>query len=176
MAFRESPAEDQPEDLALAKKVKRDNKTREAIIALEHKGRLTPEQVLAAAEDPASPLHDYFEWKDDVAAHAHRIAQARSLIRVVRLVVTVEETVLAVPRYVRDPAAGQEQGYVALAQLRQEPENARMQARYELVRALGYVERASDIAAALEIKAEVQNAIRVLQRVLSNLQPEEASA
>lgn len=34
------------------------------------------EEVVAEASDPASPLHDYFEWDDEVAAVQYRKRQA----------------------------------------------------------------------------------------------------
>lgn len=49
-------------------------------------GRLTPALLVDAARDEASPLHDRFEWNDKAAAEAHRLDQARRLIRSVRVV------------------------------------------------------------------------------------------
>lgn len=43
-------------------------------------GRLTPEDVLNAASDPASPLHTAFEWDDTLAARQWRLTQARRVI------------------------------------------------------------------------------------------------
>lgn len=47
------------------------------------KGELTPEDVLADARNPNSPLHQFFEWDDGEAARQHRLHQARHLIRAV---------------------------------------------------------------------------------------------
>ena len=56
---------------------------RQALLALAelHQGRVTPEIVVEAARDPASPLHSAFTWDDAQAAHEHRLAQARVLLR-----------------------------------------------------------------------------------------------
>lgn len=43
-------------------------------------GKLTPEIVLDEARDPEHPLHNRFEWRDDVAAEKWRREQARELI------------------------------------------------------------------------------------------------
>lgn len=43
-------------------------------------GELTPRGVVDDAANPRSPLHPCFEWRDDVAADAHRMWQARRLI------------------------------------------------------------------------------------------------
>ena len=48
-------------------------------------GRLTTDIVLEAATNAESPLHKVFEWDDTAAAHAHRVWQARKLIKSVRI-------------------------------------------------------------------------------------------
>jgi hypothetical protein len=55
-------------------------------------GRLSPALVLDHARDPASPLHDEFEWDDSAAAEAFRLVQASALIRSVRIRVITEST------------------------------------------------------------------------------------
>jgi hypothetical protein len=55
-------------------------------IAAANAGKLTPKATVAAAADPANPLHPHFEWDDARAAHAHRLHQARHLISLVRIV------------------------------------------------------------------------------------------
>lgn len=54
-------------------------------IAARNSGELTPDVVVTEAADPKHQLHRFFEWDDKVAAHQHRLYQARSLIRVVRV-------------------------------------------------------------------------------------------
>lgn len=49
-------------------------------------GLLEPEDVVAAAREDEHPLHQHFEWNDSVAAHHFRLDQARSIIRVVRVI------------------------------------------------------------------------------------------
>jgi len=51
-------------------------------IAKKHRGLLQPATVVEYAEDPKSPLHDYFDWDDTEAARKWRLHQARNLIRV----------------------------------------------------------------------------------------------
>jgi hypothetical protein len=51
----------------------------------EH-SRLTPQLVVDAARPADHPLHDRFEWDDKTAAEAHRLDQARRLIRSVRVI------------------------------------------------------------------------------------------
>lgn len=56
----------------------------------EERGRLTAPDVVRNAQGEASPLHRYFEWNDATAAEAHRLDQARHLLRSVVLVQTEE--------------------------------------------------------------------------------------
>ena len=81
----------------------------------DRKGRLTPEQIVHEAEKEDSPLHSFFEWDNDIAAEAHRIEQARDLIKRVKIVVEVQEKNVRTVAYVRDTEKGKsEAGYVSL--------------------------------------------------------------
>jgi hypothetical protein len=54
---------------------------------LKHSGPLTAERVLAEATNARSPMHRFFEWDDDKAAHQFRLEQARRLIRSIDVVI-----------------------------------------------------------------------------------------
>ena len=55
----------------------------------KQQGKLTPTIVLNAAEShKAHRLHRYFEWDNKKAARAHRVNQARQLIRATEIEVT----------------------------------------------------------------------------------------
>jgi folylpolyglutamate synthase/dihydropteroate synthase len=54
-----------------------------AKIAADNAGRLKPKNVVEAARDPKHVMHRHFEWDDRKAADAHRLDQARAIIRVV---------------------------------------------------------------------------------------------
>lgn len=49
--------------------------------------RLVPEKVVETAENPMNPLHHLFEWNDAQAAQAHRVEQARHLLRSVQVTI-----------------------------------------------------------------------------------------
>lgn len=53
--------------------------------SLAEQGGVTTRDVLDAARSKQSPLHEYFEWDDKVAADLHRLEQARYLMRSVRV-------------------------------------------------------------------------------------------
>lgn len=82
----------------------------------DQKGELTPELVVAEAADPNSPLHDRFEWDDAKAAAAHRIEQARALIRSVRVTYAPspegEERTVRAFVSVRSPENGKPRAYL----------------------------------------------------------------
>lgn len=72
------------------------------------KGEITPEDILDDAKHDNSPLHSFFEWDDSVAAHQHRLAQARGLIRSVVAVYTHEDRPATTARayvHVNEPSA-----------------------------------------------------------------------
>lgn len=67
---------------------------------------VTPEDVLSDAKRKRSPLHNFFEWEDSVAAEKYRVQQARYMLRSIRVVVekeAVEETRAFVPVVIREP-------------------------------------------------------------------------
>lgn len=52
-------------------------------------GRITPSLLVADASNLASPLHDCFEWDDTIAAHKHRLEQAKFVLR---MIIRVEQS------------------------------------------------------------------------------------
>lgn len=57
----------------------------------KNRGELTPFDVLEDAENPNSPLHEFFEWDEGEAARQYRLDQARGLIRAVVAVYVGED-------------------------------------------------------------------------------------
>lgn len=143
---------------------------RQALKALEENGRLTPDEVVKAAKDPKSVLHEYFTWDDSEAAEAWRTEQARRLIRSVTVVVTVEDRPVTTVHYVRDPTVAEDQGYVSLAQLRSEPEAAKAMLRVEFQRAEACYRRALNLTEALgEPGIEIRRTVASLRRRTARL-------
>jgi hypothetical protein len=52
-------------------------------VAAKANGELTPGDVVNAARSKKSVLHPHFEWDDALAAEAHRLDQARNLVRLI---------------------------------------------------------------------------------------------
>jgi len=133
-------------------------KQREALLALAelHQGRITPEMVVEAARDPNSPLHTAFTWDDAQAAHEHRLAQARVLLRRVRVEIETGARLIRVPYFTRDPeAAPREQGYLTLPRLRTQEDVARAALVAAFARAARALQDARDLAEALGIGEEI---------------------
>lgn len=47
---------------------------------LAQQGKSTASDIVEVATDPKSPLHNYFEWRDDMAAQRFREYQARVMV------------------------------------------------------------------------------------------------
>lgn len=127
-------------------------------IAEQASGLLTPDAVVAAAKDPANPLHEEFEWDDAVAAHKHRLSQARHLIRSVRIVEREERITLRV--WVSDPErSARDQGYIQTMILRTKEDEARRALDAEINRVSSSIARAREIALSLGLIDEVDSLI-----------------
>jgi len=63
----------------------------ERIRALDPEGKLRPRTVVDLSEDKNHPLHDYFDWDNELAGDKWRLAQARGLIRVVVTVLPTDD-------------------------------------------------------------------------------------
>lgn len=77
-------------------------------------GLIQTEAVVEAAQDPESPLHKYFDWNDATAAHQHRLAQARKLVRNFTIRV-IDEGPKYVDVVIREGTPEARRGYVPLA-------------------------------------------------------------
>lgn len=135
-------------------------------IAAANAGRLTPETVVDIARSEASPLHRYFEWDTAKAAEAYRLDQARTLIRSVRVEIHTESRVIRTVAYVRDPRLPHdEQGYVAVAEIRGDADLAREALLSEFSRAASVLGRARELAAAFGLADQVERIERSVMRV-----------
>ena len=98
-------------------------------IGQRNNGVITPEAVVEAAKDPASPGYALFEWDVKAAAYENWINRAREIIRTVRVEerqVVRENVMINVGSYVHDPRLPEKTaGYVTTTALRLEPKTAR---------------------------------------------------
>jgi hypothetical protein len=144
---------------------------------LERDGRLIPAEVVSDARDPASPLHAQFEWDDSKAAEAHRLSQARTLIRSVKIEITIRDMPLSVVGYVRDPELEtKDAGYRNVMQLRTEEDSARAVIVDEMKRVANAVRRAKTLAAVLGFAEEIDAIDRIAQSVADRASDDSVSS
>jgi hypothetical protein len=124
-------------------------------------GELTPEVVEEKARDPKSPGHDYFEWDDAVAGYRHRLDQARTLIKTVKVEIVTTDMKLLTPHYIPDPNVPvREQGYISVYKLRTDRESAMAALHNEVDRLRGILRRTREVAASLNLSKEAEVMIR----------------
>lgn len=123
---------------------------------LAQHGRITPAAILADAKQTESPLHELYDWDVQRAAEAHWLQRSREILRMVKVVVHLEETSVRIPAYVRDNnSSPKEQGYVSLDTLVLDTTAARRTLIIELGRVVSMLERARKIAIGLDLDQEV---------------------
>lgn len=123
-------------------------------------GTVTPDRVVEAAADEASPLHGEFLWDNSAAGHLYRLAQARCLIREIRFeVADVPKRVIGSISYVHRPGSSS-QAYIPLSRVARNKKMARQVIEAELVRCEAAINRAREIAAVLNLREELDALLR----------------
>lgn len=154
----------------MSTKVNQTVKDRINQIAQDNGGRITPDLVVADAQNPDSPLHRLFEWDTEKAAHQHWLKTARSIIRQVKIQVTVDSKQVNVVAYVRDPKQKpDEQGYVSLLQAASDEDERLGVIAYELGRAEAALQRVLSIGEALQAGDQVRAALAHVVSVKAEL-------
>lgn len=132
-------------------------------------GMLTPEAFVDVASHEGHVLHDLFDWDDVACAHQHRLEQARKIIRSVRFETKVMKRTTAVPYYVSLYQHGADRdetpkspGYAATAEVKTNRDVAVAVVLAELERAQSLLMRASDLASALDVRVDLEVAIKVV--------------
>jgi hypothetical protein len=118
--------------------------------------------ILEAAADPASPLHDHFEWDDTEAAHRYRLGQARQLIRAQKISVRIGPAVIRSVAYVPADSSG---AYRKLADIAPSSDQARQVILAELSRVAGALGRARNIASILHLESEIDHLLETLAAI-----------
>ena len=89
-------------------------------IRTRHNGRLEPEWVVHEAKAKRNPLHDLFEWDDNVAAQNYRVDQARGVIRSIDVVVEEVEAPKPVRAFV-SVWRGSDRSYTSVSHAMSDP-------------------------------------------------------
>jgi len=128
-------------------------------------GEVTPDAVVEAAKDEDSPLHAEFEWNDGAAAHQHRLAQARYLIREITYEVSPRsERVISEISYTHTPGRTG-QGYITLGAAARNRETAQAVLQEEIGRCESSMNRARQVADVLGLRDDVDEALRGLTAI-----------
>lgn len=135
----------------------------------DRRGRVTAERLVAAAADPDHPMHEDFEWDNELAGHQYRLDQARQYIAQVRVVVEHSSITVVSPGYLRDLDAHPEQGYRSTAKLQTDREAAFKSLMYELARLQALVERCREIAVGLELQDELDNSMAAIKQATGRI-------
>jgi hypothetical protein len=120
-------------------------------IAKRH-GRATPELIVEEARDPGHALHSQFDWDDQSAAHQHRLAVARALLRKIEYIAhdVVGRPVVAVG-YVHEPGVPG-QSYVPLSEVARNKKQSEALLMQELAACESHIRRAQRIADVLHLR------------------------
>ena len=123
-------------------------------------GVITPDIVIEDAKDPASPLHEEFNWDVEAVALKAWREKARHLIRRVRVIVETEDIVFKGKghrEFISDPGkARNEQGYISRAELRTDRDRAMDAMRAEVERIEAAIRRAQEVAEDIGLSDEVE--------------------
>jgi hypothetical protein len=141
-----------------------------AIRSLENsRGQITPRQVVAAAKNKQSPLHELFDWNVQQAAEHWWLHRARVVIGAVTIQVSTHQVSYKASAYMVDTAV-EGQGYRSVKALKADEVNARESLIYTLEMAAGHLRRALDLAQPLGLAAEIDQLlldIAGVQRVIT---------
>jgi hypothetical protein len=128
------------------------------LVARDGSGLLMPAAVVEAARASRSVMHGFFEWDDGVAAEAHRQAQARQLIRLVRMPVKLGKShTVIVPSFIRAPTSpARDAGYSPIANIASDHETAREVLVREIAHVSQGLHRARRLAQVFNLTEEVE--------------------
>ncbi len=116
--------------------------------------------VVKKARSKKSAMHDEFDWNDSTAAHQHRLDQARSLIRVIRVESVVHKKTISTVKYVRHPDL--ESGYVSTVDVAKDADLAHGVLVDEFKRAAAALRRARELAIVFSMEGEVDAATETI--------------
>lgn len=79
-------------------------------LRINNKGHLKTEDVVKAAKDKGSVLHNYFEWDNNKSAKGFRMQQARNLIGSVVEIVIIQDVAIPQRSFFSVPSTKNEDG------------------------------------------------------------------
>ena len=157
---------------AVVTKITRKQKIAQHLKSLAKKNgdSLTPDLLVQDASNPKSPIHDEFEWDDAKCGHAYRLDQARKLIGEVRYLYHTTTTLVKTVAYVKDPRIPNDQGYLSVAKVKTQKEEALETLVMEFRRAAGMLARVRDLAKVFEMEYELEKLLEQINLMSTNVQ------
>jgi hypothetical protein len=138
-------------------------------------GYIEPARLVEAARRPDNILHDEFEWDVQKAAEEQWIDQARRLIRMVRIEVTVEHREVRAVGYVVDPdRPPKSHRYVDISIAARNRDQAHQIILDEMSRITAAIRRAQAIAAVLGLEGELDRLLDNVRDVIAAAERAEA--
>lgn len=137
-------------------------------IASANSGLLNPAHVVDAARSPDSVLHEEFEWDDDEAADAYRLAQAGALIRRVKFTLirqdqeTKQIEVRTTRAFQSRPSQRGDGGYESVEQIMADPAKRDELIDQVLRELTAYRKRYADLLALSSVWMAIDEAIDTL--------------
>jgi hypothetical protein len=143
-------------------------------------GRVGPSDVLDEARDPASPLHDLFEWDNDEAGERYRLAQASALIRrwkgsVMKIDAEAKVVRVETVRRVQSPAGLRSAGgrsYMPVEEIMANPETRDDMIKTVLRELSAYRKRYADLVALADVWAAIDDAVELHTPEILRAKPE----
>jgi len=130
-------------------------------------GQVSNRQLVTAAEDVSSPMHDRFEWDNEVGGDLHRLAQASQILRqwrgtIMRVSEDRQTITITTARRVQSPQSERGKGlssYSTVEKIMADPVRRHDLIRTVLSEMAAYRKRYADIVALAEVWRAIDDAI-----------------
>jgi hypothetical protein len=139
------------------------------VLAARVEGQITTRLVVDEARNPDNPLHDRFEWDDEVCGESYRLMQAGQLLRQWKGSIVKQDPVtkavdIKTTRRVQSTGTQRKEaggGYETVERIMADPEKRADMIRTVLRELGAYRKRYADIAALSDIWAAIDEAIEL---------------
>ena len=136
-----------------------------ALKKLEKKnGDIEIDAILDEAEDEDSVLHDYFEWDNGKAGHAHRRTQAKQLLREYKFMIVTEEVVRYSPRWI-SKADTKTPTFTNVDFVRQDKARSVAALEDEIARIIGACDRSLALADHFKLRTKFEEMLKIAAEV-----------
>jgi hypothetical protein len=144
---------------------------------LAKENRLSPGEVVTAAQNPDNPMHGEFNWDIQASAWAHWLHQARQLISSFTVSLIVHKKEYRIQEFVEHPTKPEDaQGYIPISTIRNSKMLAREFIDRELAIASTYVSKTADYAEILGLRDRVDGLVEDIEDLRADVNSVEQGA